>query len=227
MARKRNHDSRPKFSTLDIDDEDEFPAGEPVEYDPEADDMYDEYAPDSFEDEYEDEYEDDRSESYIKAERFLTVVTSILSVILLLGSIVFWWYFVSRLTSCPIAILNWKLYPAMLICCSAVTLAFTISEIMRRKPILPENWMINICISGAVSTAIMLIFNTVTLGNDFSWMDAVTILCFSVSCCALPAAVYTALRAVFGCISDQVYREKAVDRGTLYADIRSQCEGRF
>lgn len=224
MAKKHNADSRPKFSTLGIDDEpdlqEELTAAEPVEFEP---------AEEPFEDEYYDDAEEEAvmDERYAKAERVLTVATCSLSVLLLLGSIAFWWYFVSRLSVCPIAVLNWKLYPTMLICCAAVTLAYSISEIMRRLPVSVENWMVSLCISGAISTVIMILFNVFTLGNAFSWMDAVTILCFSVSACALPAAVYTALRALFGLLCQQIEREKAADPATLRADVRAQCESRF
>ncbi len=224
MAKKRSYDSRPKVSTLGLDDIDEtgFSGGDPVEYEPteyayEEQDVYEE----SVTEEYDSEIH------YAKAERVLTIATSVLGAMLLLGSIAFWWYFVSRLSACPISIVNWKLYPAMLICCAAVTLAYSVSEIMRRLPVSVENWMVNICISGAVSAVIMILFNTFTLGNEFSWMDTVTILCFAVSGCALPAAVYTALRGIAGGLLWQIEREKAVDSKTLYADINAQCEGRF
>jgi len=219
MAKKRSNDSRPKVSTLGIDDIEEtgFTGSEPVEYEP-VDDLYEE---ESVAEEYDSEIR------YAKAERVLSIATSVLAVMLLLGSVAFWWYFVSRLSACPISIVNWKLYPAMLICCAAVTLAYSVSEIMRRLPISVENWMINICISGAVSAVIMILFNIFTLGNEFSWMDTVTILCFAVSGCALPAAIYTALRSIAGGLLWQIEREKAVDSKTLYADVKAQCEGRF
>lgn len=227
MARKKHPAPTPAkgYSTLGIDDEDSpvFPDGEPAEFVP-AEDVSSEY---SFDDYYEEYAQGDDPDRYSVAERVLTVATTVLACLLLAGSTLFWLYFVSRLSICPISILNHRLYSTMLVCCTAVPLAYAVSEVMRRLPVTVEHWMVSLCVSGGISAVIMVLFNTFTLQNPFSWMETLTILCFAVSACALPAAVFTALRWVAGLFAAQLRRERSVPEEILLADAAVQSESRF
>ena len=164
---------------------------------------------------------------YAKAEKALTVLTGVLSVLLIIGSLVFWWYFASRLTICPLIINNYRLYGAMLICCAVVTLAATVVQTVRRTLLNLENWMLNMCVSGLITAVIMVIYNVTALGNSAEFNDVLTILCFSVSGCALPAAVYCAVRWAAESMESWIRRNESKDRAAVYSDVQAQCEGRF
>lgn len=217
---KRSGENETGYSanTLDIDD-----------FYPISDDQPEEFEPDAVSfDEYSDDYDDIDNVPASFAERLLSVVTITLSVLLTIGSVVFWWYFVSRLSICPASVSNRELYPAMLFCCAAVALAVTIAQVMRRKTYpSPESWMINICLSGAITTVIMTIYNSAVLGNVFEWGDVLPTLCFSVSGCAMPAAVFALLWALALRLIDHISYESSRDRDTVYADVIAQCHGRF
>lgn len=164
---------------------------------------------------------------YSKAERVLTVMTGVLSALLILGSLVFWWYFVSRLSICAISINNYRLYQAMLVGCAVIPLVTTVVQAVRRTRISAESWMLNMCVSGLITAIVMVIYNMAALGNGFAFNDALTILCFSISGCALPAAVYTVVRYLIDRLCGWVRDSASLDRQTVYADVQAQCEGRF
>ncbi len=164
---------------------------------------------------------------YAKAERALTVLTGILSVLLIIGSIVFWWYFGSKLSACALVINNYQLYTAMLIGCAAIPLAVTAVQALLRVRVSLESWMVDMCASGFICAVIMLIYNSAALGSGFAANDLLTILCFSVSGCALPAAVYTLIRWGIESIAAWAGRSAMLDREMVYSDVRAQCEGRF
>lgn len=186
-------------------------------FEPVSDDQPEEYFP----------YDTAEPEQYAKAERALTVITYILSGLLVVGSFVFWWYFVSNLSVCPIAVNDYELYQAMLVGCAVIPLLFTVVQAVRRSRVTPEGWMMNMCISGVITAIIMIIYNITALSHSFEWHNALTILCFSVSGCALPAAVYTVVRYLIECFCGWVRWSASIDRETVLADVRSQCEGEF
>ncbi len=201
---------------VDIDRAGEI--AEEIDFEPVSEDT-----PEEFEPEYEPVY----AGRYSAAERVLSGFTMVLSALLLLGSIAFWWFFTRRLSICPGSLPNKEFYPPLLICCAAVTLAFAISQIMRRQRICPENWLMNICFSGAVTTVIMTLFSTVTLSQPFKWADLLTTICFSISGCALPAALWFVLWAVGLLFIDHIRWENSKDKAAVYAAVRSQSESRF
>lgn len=187
-------------------------------FEPLSDGMPLEFDPDDY---------DDVPAGYTLAERILGIFTVFLSVLLLAGSVAFWWYFLRRLSICPVSLDNRELYSTMLICCAAVTGAFTLSQVMRRQSIRLENWLVNICLSGAVTTVIMILFNSVTLGHPFEWADVLTTACFSVSGCALPAAVWFGLWALVRQMIIHIRTENNRDGEAVAEAVRAQCEGRF
>lgn len=191
--------------------------------------MADDFQPlyDGAPEEYQPSESGDNPTRYAKAEKALTVLTGILSVLLVIGSIVFWWYFGSRLSSCALVINNYQLYTAMLIGCAAIPLAVTVVQALLRVRVSVESWMIDMCVSGLICAVIMLIYNSTALGGGFAVNDALTILCFSVSGCALPAAVYTFVRWAIESIAAWTCRSAMLDRETVYSDVRAQCEGRL
>lgn len=206
-------------STLDIDDFEPVSDGLPEEYEPEENEVAD------FDDS--DEIDDGCYERSF-AERLLSIVTVALSLLLTAGSVVFWWYFVSRLSICPSSINNHKLYPVMLITCTAVAAAVTIAQAMRRRTYpSTESWMVNICVSGVITSLLMTVYNSVVLGNAFEWPDVIPTVCFSVSGCALPAVVFALVWALVLALIDHVRYENSKDISAVYADVLAQCEGRF
>ena len=164
---------------------------------------------------------------YEKAEKTLNIVTGVLSVLLILGSLVFWWYFAGRISVCAMVINNYKLYGAMLISCAAVTFAATVIQAVRRTRICPENWLVNMCVSGLITAVAMVIYNVTALGHSAAMNDVLTILCFSISGCALPAAIYTLIRLAAERLIGWTGNNAAKDRAVLYADVQAQCESRF
>ena len=87
--------------------------------------------------------------------------------------------------------------------------------------------MINICASGTITALLMTIYNSVVLGNAFEWLDVIPTVCFSVSGCALPAAVFALVWALVMALIDHVRYENSKDRAAVFADVLAQCEGRF
>lgn len=207
---KREHDDLITTDTMQL--EDAVEGFEPID-----DGQPEEYFPD----------EAAQPEQYAKAEKVLTVITYILSGLLIVGSLAFWWHFVSNLSICPVAVTNYELYQAMLVACAVIPLLFTVVQAVRRSRITPEGWMINMCISGVITAIVMVIYNVTALGGAFEWNEVLTILCFSVSGCALPAAVYTAVRYLIERFCGWVRWSSSIDREIVFADVRSQCQGRF
>ncbi len=212
-SKKRREESEPIpfASTLDIDGFQSVSDGQPEEFDlPE--DGY--------------EYEEENGSSL--AERLLYAATIVLSVLLTAGSAVFWWYFVRRLTICPASVNNREIYPVMLTACALIALAVTIAQVMRRRSYpSPESWMVNICVSGAISAVLMTVYNTVVLDNVFEWGDVLPTLCFTVSGCALPAAIFALVWALIMILIDHIRYENSRNRDAVYASVIAQCEGRF
>lgn len=134
--------------------------------------------------------QNEQSEKSGIMERILGIATSFLAALLLLGSLVFWWYFSRKLAISPVTIINWKLYEALLICCAVTPLVFAVTALIIKKRAGAETWLIGMCASGAVSAAITLFYNTVILQNTFSWSDIPTMFCFAISGCALPTALF-------------------------------------
>ena len=207
-------------STLDIDDFEPVSDGQPEEFEPDDEDiLYDD-------EEYFEEDEDCPPPAFV--ERLLSVLTIALSLLLTAGSVVFWWYFVSRLSICPSSINNHELYPVMLFTCAAVSLAVTVGQVMRSRTYpTTAGWMVNICASGAISALLMTVYNSVVLGRAFEWMDVVPTVCFSVSGCALPASIFFVVWALILRLIDHVRYENSKDRDAVYADVLALCEGRL
>jgi len=206
-------------STLDIDDFEPVSDGQPVEYEPEEAEF-------DGDDEYYEEYGEELPRS--TAERVVSGMTLVLSVLLVAGSLVFWWYFVRRLSICPAAIHNRELYPVMLITCAVTAAAVIAVQFLRRREYpTPEGWMVSICISGAITTVITTIYNTAVLGNVFEWGDVLPSLCFSVSGCALPAAVAALILGLILMLIDHIRYENSKDADAVRAAVLDQCRGRF
>lgn len=211
MSKKNRSDSTPVTDTLQLRDEYEA-AAEDVSA-AEAEETVEPIA--------------EAGEQYAKAEKALNVITTVLSVLLVGGSLVFWWYFSTRLSVCPLVINNYQLYQVMLIGCAAIPLAATVLQAVFRRPVNAEGWMVNMCASGVLTAIVATICNVSAFGNSFAWNDFLTTLCFSVSGCALPAAIYALIRWLVVRLTDWVRRTAAIDREIVYADVLAQCEGRF
>lgn len=197
-------------------------------FEPATDAAPEEFVPDSAEEFSEEAFDDAGSPpQYEKAEKALNIISYALSALLVLGSLVFWWYFAGRLSVCPLVVNDYKLYQGMLIGCASVPLVFTVIQALRRRPANAESWMINMCFSGLVTAAAMILYNTYSLGNDLAMNNVLTVLCFSISGCALPAAIYTFIRWIADLLCDSINRAASLDRSTVYADVLKQCEGRF
>ena len=180
MSKKnRLSDSSPMTDTMQLED--------PVEsFKPVSDSQPEEFVPVEHDENISDiiDAEENQPEQYAKAEKALGIVTGVLSCLLIIGSLVFWWYFASRIIACPIAVNKYQLYGGMLICSAIVTLCFTAVQAIRRTPVSAESWMINMCLSGVITAIIMAIYNFGILGSPFAMDEAMTILCFSISGCA-------------------------------------------
>ena len=206
-------------STLDIDDFEPVSDGQPVEYEPEEAEF-------DGDDEYYEEYGEELPRS--TAERVVSGLTLALSVLLTAGSLVFWWYFIRRLSICPVAIHNRELYPVMLTACAVTAVAVTAVQFVRRREYpTAEGWMINICISGVITTVLMTIYNTAVLGNVFEWGDVLPSLCFSVSGCSLPAAAAALILGLILMLIDHIRYENRKDADAVRASVLDQCRGRF
>lgn len=223
MSKKdRRSDSKPMTDTMQLED--------PVQaFEPVSDSQPEEFIPAEHDENTIDiiDAEENQPEQYAKAEKALGIVTGVLSCLLIIGSLVFWWYFASRITACPIAVDKYQLYGGMLICSAIVTLCFTVGQAIRRTPVSAESWMINMCVSGVITAIIMAIYNFGILGSPFAMDEALTILCFSISGCAFPAAIFSIVYWLVNRFINWVRQTASRDRNTVYSDVLRQCEGRF
>ena len=217
MSKKNRPEGKPMTNTLQLDD----PADELLEA-AEAETELEVYEPIE-----EPAGVQNTGEQYARAEKVLTVVTGVLSCLLIIGSTVFWWYFASRLSICPLIINDYQIYRVMLVGCAAVPLAGVAIQALRRSPASSEGWMMNMCLSGVVTAVFAVIYSLAVMNGTFDMYSTLTVLCFSVSGCALPAAVYTVARWLLGLLAVSVREAASRSRDAVYASVIDQCEGRF
>lgn len=217
MSRKK---SFPAADTMQLGETDELTADLPEEESFGEEASFEEVSADA------DTAQPDESPLYAKTEKALTGVTGVLSAVLIIGSLVFWVYFLSRLLTCPGEINNWQMFRTLLIGCVGVNLVLTVIEAVLRKPVSLERWMFCMCASGAV-TALITIISDLASGGAFDLHNALVILCFAVSGSALPAAVFGAVRYLINLLCGHIRSETSKDRETVYSDVCAQCRGEF
>lgn len=233
MAKNKRTDRRPSEDTMQL-------GAEPI-YKPTADALLEEdadlpfkddpaaeTASDSFEEEYSieaDRLDAQMQRKYDLAERVLGIVTTVLAVLLLLGSLAFWLYFCLKLSRCAPTLNNWRLYSGMLICCAAIPAILAAAQFFLHKPVSAEKWLVNMCLSGVITAAFLLVMNSAILGNAFSFSDVPTLLCFSVSGCALPAALYMVIRLLLTRLVGSIKRARALDGERMRRDVLALSSG--
>ncbi|MBE6753735.1 MAG: hypothetical protein E7559_05215 [Ruminococcaceae bacterium] len=127
-------------------------------------------------------------------DRIVSGVSTALSMLLLGGSVVFWWVLLRHLISSPFNLADPVLMRLLLISCALCPLAATVVQKLLRRPINIERWLISMCVSGVLATLVVTFTKLVIWHQPFSFSDLSVMLCCSVSGCALPAALYMGIR---------------------------------
>lgn len=174
----------------------------------------------------EDEYEAPLS----LAEKVINYATLALAMLLLGGSFVIWWVMTRHLLLNPSNLADAKEMSAVLICSAAVPLIVTIVQALLKKPGDIERWLINMCVSGAASALLVVLYQVCVRKVIFTFSDLPTLLCCSVSGCALPAAIYLGIRSLIPVVKPFFARSEPYTRESweqVRADVLSLTDFDF
>lgn len=145
------------------------------------------------------EPEDEPEEAYIgtAAEKTVSIATGLLTMLLLGGSLVFWWVVLKYLLVSPYSLADPEQMEAMLLSCAIIPAVIAGAQTALRRPASAERWLICMCISGALTTSFVIFIQTVLRSEQISFADVPILLCCAVSGCALPSVIFYGLRAAF------------------------------
>jgi len=198
---------KPAVNTLGIDVE---PAEEPApdtlttEFQPE--DQLEapvEFSEENYEDadvcdfsaqENEPEEDEDQPFPYTIVDKIINYATLALSMLLLGGSLVFWWIISKHLILSPSKLVDSEQMLAILICSTITPIIVAVIQTLLKRPVSIERWLICMCISGALSALIIIIYQMGIRDMEFTFSDFPTLICCTVSACTLPAALCTLVR---------------------------------
>lgn len=175
--------------------------------------------------ETDDEYypEGDGQEEYFSApgERFISRVTTIMMVLLMGGSLVFWWAIASNLMRTPFALADSTQMRVLLASCAGFSLLYTIIQWKRGRDTSAEQLMACLCVSGLFTVLTVIITQALIRHVGYGVKDLPLTLCCAVSGCALPAFVFMLLRRLIERFAYGVEYEKSKDWETVRSDVLS------
>ena len=132
---------------------------------------------------------------YDTIDKLIRYVTLGLTVMLLGGSLVFWFVIVKYLAISPYYLADPVQMSAVLISCASVSLAVMCVQWAMKKKISAERWLICMCVSGALTAAFIAALQLWIRGVGMDGSYVPTLICFAVSGCALPSMLWLAVRA--------------------------------
>lgn len=136
----------------------------------------------------------DREEPQDLPEKIIKNATISLSVVLVGGSVVFWWVICKYLLSNPSMLVNANQMSAVLLMGAVVPVLVTLAQVLLKRPISIERWLINMFISGTMSALLVVGYQMIACGDEFTISELPALLCCTVSGCTLPSALFMGVR---------------------------------
>ena len=148
------------------------------------------------------------------AEKITNYATIALTMLLLGGSIVFWWIVSKYLLFNPSNLVDAKLMGAVLLCCAVVPVIVTAVQALLKRPVDIERWIVCMCVSGALSAMLAVLYQLGIRHTEFTFRDLPTLLCCTVSGCALPSVILLGIRRLVPAIAARVQRPEPYTRAS-------------
>ncbi len=194
-------------NTLGIDIE---PAEEPADTQlPEETEVFLEEDIFSLYDMPEEDYTLPGEDSFPIIEKIISYSTIALSMLLLGGSIVFWWVIGRLLLTDPTGLADSELMRGVFICCAVFPVIITVAQALLRRPVTVERWLICLCLSGAAAAMVMVFCQMVIRGLYLDMSGYFTLLCCTVSGCTLPSALCAGTRWLIPVVSAKIRAARA------------------
>ena len=174
-------------------------------------------------DELEDDFPDDIPvcEKPPLLERIIEYTSAALSVFMLGASLVFWYVILRFLLRSPYALADPTQMMILLAGCALFPAAVALIQHRLRRPVTAERWLICLCLSGALTTLLTVISQTLIRHAGYSLSDLPLTLCCAVSGCALPAALFLGLRLLVIRFSSYLRFENAKRWEVVRRDVLS------
>lgn len=185
------------------------------------DGIYD--ADDRFEDDFPDEVYADGPE-YDKpplVERMIEYTSAALSVFMLGASLVFWYVMLRFLLRTPYALADSAQMRILLVGCAVFPAVIAFAQHKMRRPVTAERWLICLCLSGALTTLLVVISQTMIRHMGYTISDLPLTLCCAVSGCALPAAMFIGIRLLIMRFRNYLHFENSRRWDTVRRDVLS------
>lgn len=161
-----------------------------------------------------DQSADSADRGYILAERAIGYATLALSVVLLGGSVVFWFIIGRHLVRSPSSLVDADYMRAILICCAVLPVFVAGAQTLLRRAVSIERWLICMCVSGSFAALFVVIYQLAIRGTDFALADLPVLICCTVSGCTLPAAVCTGARWLLPVIARSIAHTRRISSGS-------------
>lgn len=140
------------------------------------------------------EFDEEDTPAPTFAEKAINYATLALALLLLGGSIVFWWVIGGHVILNPHNLVDSEQMTAVLITCGVIPAAVSLVQSLLRRPINIERWLICMCLSGAIAAMVVVFHQLVIRDVGFTLAEFPTLICCTISGCALPAVICLGLR---------------------------------
>lgn len=158
------------------------------------------------------EYEEEPALTF--AEKAINYATLALALLLLGGSMVFWWVIGGHVIMNPHNLVDAEQMLAVLIACGVIPAAVSLVQSLLHRPINIERWLICMCLSGAIAALIVIFYQLVIRDVGFTLAEFPTLICCTISGCALPAVICLGLRKIIPQIAAKIERPKPYNAKT-------------
>ena len=128
------------------------------------------------------------------AEKAINYATLALAMLLLGGSIVFWWVIGGHAIFNPHNLADAAQMNAVLVTCAVIPALVSLAQSLLHRPINIERWLICMCLSGAIAAMMVVFYQLVIRDVGFTFAEFPTLICCTISGCALPAVICLGLR---------------------------------
>jgi len=150
------------------------------------------------------DFEEDKPLSF--AEKAINYATLALALLLLGGSVVFWWVIGGHVILNPHNLVDAKQMLAVLITCGVIPTVVSLAQSLLHRPINIERWLICMCLSGAIAAMAVVFYQLVIRDAGFTLAEFPTLICCTISGCALPAAICLGLRKLIPSFAEKFGR---------------------
>lgn len=148
------------------------------------------------------------------AEKAINYATLALSMLLLGGSIVFWWVIGGHVIFNPHNLVDADQMLAVLITCAVIPAFVSLVQSLLHRPVNIERWLICMCLSGAIAALMVVFYQLVIRDVGFTLAEFPTLICCTISGCALPAVICLGLRKLFPLLAAKVRKPEPYNAKT-------------